>query len=51
MIKLNQILYVLYPLYVDCRTEEIFAIACPWKKLGFHTKIPNILNNYFELLV
>ena len=39
MFKVNQTRYAVSHLYLGCKTESIFAIACLGKKLVFHTKI------------
>ena len=48
--ELNQTWCAVSSVYVESRRERISAIACPWKKLGFHTKIPinskNSLRNF-----
>ena len=37
--KSDQTGYGVYHVYLECKTERIFAIACLGKKLVFHTEI------------
>ena len=39
LLKWDQTGYGVSPVYVECKTKEIFAIACLGKKLVFHTEI------------
>ena len=39
LFKSNQTRYRVSPVFVECKTKRIFAIACIEKKLVFHTKI------------
>ena len=43
--EMNQTWYAVSSVYVESRIERISAIACPWKKFGFHTSFPIISNN------
>ena len=36
---MNQTLYEVYPVFIECKTKRVFAIACLGKKLVFHTEI------------
>ena len=38
LFKSNQTRYGVSPVYLECKTERIFAIACLGKKLVFHTE-------------
>ena len=42
---MNQTWYAVSSVYVESRIERNSAIACPWKKFGFHTSFPIITNN------
>ena len=39
LLKWDQTGYGVSPVYVECKTKGIFAIACLGKKLVFHTEI------------
>ena len=47
MFKSNQTGYGVYYGYLECKTKNVFAIACLGKKLDFHTEICD----YFEYLI
>ena len=46
-LKLNQTWYRVSHVYLECKTEKIFAIACVGKKLVYHKEI----SYYFRIIL